>query len=105
MLKPANRYIDLVYTTIQLTNSAAFNNNASCFNDNDSDFTDSNNSDDNTMFENDDMSLRKRGNDNSTMSLYSEDTFANYSLSTSNLLKGNTPQLNIPYILMIWTKR
>ncbi|KAF0273291.1 hypothetical protein FOG51_01793 [Hanseniaspora uvarum] len=94
-----NRYIDLVYTTIQLTNSAAFNTNASAFNDNDSDFTDLNNSDDNTMFENDDMSLRKRGNDNSTMSLYSEDTFANYSLSTSNLLKGNTPQLNLPYIL------
>lgn len=94
-----NRYMDLVYTTIQLTNSASFNINNPALVDNDTDFFEATNSDENTMFENDDMSLRKRNNDNSTMSLYSEDTFANYSSSTTNLLKVSTPQLNIPFIL------
>lgn len=90
-----SRYIDLVYTTIEFANSSAVNINPTLLETDVSIFE--TNSDDNTMFDVDDI-YSKSLNDNSSMSLYSEDTFANHSISQSGL-KSSTPQLTIPFTL------
>ncbi|SGZ39735.1 uncharacterized protein HGUI_01935 [Hanseniaspora guilliermondii] len=89
-----NRYIDLVYTTIQFANSSTFSLKPSLL---DTDVSIHDNNDESTMFDIDDI-YSKGFNDNTSTSLYSEDTFANHSIS-QGVLKSNTPQLTIPFIL------
>lgn len=82
-----SRYINLVYTTIEIANASVLNIKSSLVETDVSIFE--NNSDENTMFDVDDIYSRSL-NDNSSMSLYSEDTFANHSICQSGL-KASTP--------------